>query len=60
MREMSPSNAGAVAPLPRERGAKSNVDVPTSSSTSGHIVDAVRTALQPYGVDIVEPLCLGW
>lgn len=24
------------------------------------IVDAIRSTLEPFGVDIVEPLCLGW
>lgn len=32
----------------------------SSSTSSEKVVETVRSALAPFGVDIVEPLCLGW
>ena len=35
-------------------------DVGGGGVDSDAVVDTVRLSLEPFGVDIVEPVCLGW
>lgn len=66
MRASLDSSSAMMTPKPEEWAA-SEADEPQNRFATHHrasiateFVDEARRALEPFGVDIVEPLCLGW